>query len=77
MQEFDDYIADLPPRERAFLKLQFRLRKITDHYAFDYSILACALTSAVLLAVEYDGMSVSLQVRGSFHPGYIVLSPHC
>ena len=47
-----------------------------DHFAFDYFIISCTFTSAILLAVEYDGMPAVEQVRvqgsyGGEGPGFI------
>jgi hypothetical protein len=55
-QEFDEFVSELPVwRTRTWLRLQFRLRRLSEHHMFDNIFLGFILLSTVLLALEYDG----------------------
>lgn len=54
-QEFDEFVSNLPYHKRQFLRLQFRLRLLVDHPAFNNFFLLAILVNTILLALEYDG----------------------
>lgn len=50
-------MADLPPWERSWLRLQYRLRCVVEMPAFHVFFLLCILGNTLVMAVTYNTMS--------------------
>ncbi|MEW5300382.1 MAG: hypothetical protein WDW36_003317 [Sanguina aurantia] len=60
-REFDQFVWAHPTRWAWLLRLQFRMRALTQHFLFTYLMLFCIWGTFVVLAIEYDGISDDLQ----------------
>lgn len=60
-QEFDQVVWANPTPWAWLLRLQFRMRALTQHFLFTYLTLFCIWGTFMVLAIEYDGISDDLQ----------------
>jgi hypothetical protein len=60
-QEFDEFVSGLAWRKRTWLRLLFRIRLYVHATWFSNVMLLAIIANTAVLAMEYDGMSTSLE----------------